>query len=218
MLELIGHPFSSYTWKALIALYEKQADFAFRVTGPHQPETMATLLSHWPPGKFPLLIDGARTLPESSIIIEYLDRTLPQAPRLIPDDADAALDVRFMDRLFDNHVMTPMQAVVIEYLLDAGNPDTARIGRAKAALATIYDWLEGRLAGRTWACGEMFTLADCAAALSLFYADWVQEIGEARPVLSAYRARLLARPSVARCVEAARPYRSYFPPGAPERD
>ena len=218
MLELIGHPFSSYTWKALIPLYEKQADFAFRVTGPDQPETMATLMAHWPPGRFPLLIDGGRAFAESTIIIEYLDGALPQAQRLIPEDADAALDVRFMDRVFDNHVMTPVQAVVSEYLLDASTPDAARIGKAKAALDTIYDWLERRLGGQRWACGEIFTLADCAAAPSLFYADWVHEIGEGRPTLSAYRARLLARPSVARCVEEARPYRSYFPPGAPKRD
>ncbi|MDF0541973.1 glutathione S-transferase family protein [Sphingobium sp. H39-3-25] len=218
MLELIGHPFSSYTWKVLIPLYEKQAACTFRVTGPDQPETMTTLMAHWPLGKFPLLIDGDRSLAESSIIIEYLDRILPQAPRLIPQDADAALDVRFMDRLFDNHVMAPMQAVVNEYLIDADSPDAARITRAKAALDTAYDWLEARLAGKTWACGEDFTLADCAAAPSLFYADWVHEIGAARPVLSAYRARLLARPSVARCVEDARPFRAYFPPGAPDRD
>lgn len=218
MLELIGHPFSSYTWKALIPLYEKQADFTFRMTGPDQHETMATLMAHWPPGKFPLLIDGERSFVEATIIIEYLDRKLPQAPHLIPDDADAALDVRFMDRVFDNHVMASMQAVVNEYLFDADNPDAIRIDRAKAALDTIYDWLEGRLAGRTWACGETFTLADCAAAPALFYADWVREIGEGRPILSGYRARLLARRSVARCVEDARPYRSYFPPGAPERD
>jgi glutathione S-transferase len=218
MLELIGHPFSSYTWKALIPLYEKGADFAFRVTGPDQPETMATLAAHWPFGKFPLLIDDGRAVAESSIIVEYLDHRLPDGPRMLPDEPEAAIEVRFLDRVFDHHVMTPMQAVVNEYLIDRENPDAARVARARAALDTAYDWLETQLAGREWACDEAFSLADCAAAPALFYADWAHAIGAARPVLSAYRARLLARPSVARCVDDARPFRSYFPPGAPDRD
>jgi glutathione S-transferase len=123
-----------------------------------------------------------------------------------------------MDRIFDNHVMTPMNAIVQEHLLGGGSPDRARIEKAEAALDAIYAWLDVRLSGRTWACSHGFSLADCAAAPSLFYADWVRPIPAALPTLGAYRAALNARPSVARCIEEARPYRGYFPPGAPDRD
>lgn len=217
MLELIGHPFSSYTWKALIPLYEKGVAFTFRVTGPDQPDLAALLARHGPMGKFPLLIDGDRAVGEASIIVEYLDRRFPAAPRLIPDDPDSALAVRHMDRIFDNYVMAAMQVVVDEHIRDAAHPDQSRMTEVRAALDRTYDWLEGHI-GQPWACGEEFTLADCAAAPSLFYADWVQPIGESRPRLAAYRARLLARQSVARCVDDARPFRAWFPPGAPDRD
>lgn len=219
MLELYAHPFSSYCWKVLIALYEREIPFEYRMLDGEHAENFVRLRQAWPVGKFPVLfVDGAPVI-ESSIIIETLDDPrYGTAPRLIPEDAAAALDVRLMDRVFDNHVMTPMNAVVCEYIIDSRKPDNTRIDKAKAALDTIYDWLEARLAADGWACGDRFTLADCAAAPSLFYADWVREIGEARPKLKAYRARLLARPSVSRCVEDARPYRGYFPPGAPDRD
>lgn len=218
MLELIGHPFSSYTWKALIPLYEKDADFTFRTTGPDQPETMELLHGHWPLNKFPVLIDDGRPLIEATIVAEYVDRKFPSAPHLIPEDPDAALDVRFMDRVFDNHVMGVSFVAVEEAIFNSAAPSQDRIARMKASLDTIYDWLDQRMDGRTWACGEDFTLADCAAAPALFYADWVYEFGPSRPNLSAYRARLLKRPSVSRCVEGARPYRSFFPLGAPARD
>ncbi len=217
MLELIGHPFSSYTWKALIPLYEKGVAFALRIPGSNQPEETALLDSHGPAGKFPVLIDGDRAVAESSIIVEYLDQRFPDPPAMIPAEADAALAVRHMDRIFDNYVMGPMQAVVNEYLRDRDNPDHKRVAEARAALDRAYGWLEPRI-GEPWACGAGFTLADCAGAPALFYADWVQPIGAARPRLSAYRARLLARPSVARCVDDARPFRPYFPLGAPDRD
>lgn len=218
MLELFGHPFSSYTWKAQIALYEKAVPFTFRMIDPDHPGHGAALGAHWPLGKFPVLADDGRPVIESSIIIEYLDQRFPAGPRLLPPDAAAALDIRFMDRVFDNHVMGPAQQVVGEYLLDAANPDQQRVGRARAALDTIYAWLDKRLADGGWACGDDFTMADCAAAPSLFYADWVRPIDPVMARLAAYRARLLARPSVARCVEEARPYRGFFPPGAPDRD
>lgn len=215
-MELFGHPFSSYTWKALIALYEKAATFTFRnVEGSEAAAALAVL---WPVAKFPVLNDGGRAVIEASIIVEHVDLTHPTGQRLVPEDRAAALAVRFMDRLFDHHVMASMQQVVNEYLIDRDAPDHMRIAHAKAALDRIYDWLEGRLGADGWACGEGFTLADCAAAPSLFYADWVHPIGPGRPRLGAYRKRLLVRPSVARCIEDARPYRSYFPLGAPDRD
>lgn len=217
---LFAHPFSSYCWKVLIALYEKELTFDYRMV--EEAGVMDQLRAYWPLGKFPVLVDegGAAPRPiiESTAIIEYLDlRHYERAP-MIPANATEALDVRFMDRLFDNHVMTPMNAIVQEYLIDREAPDQARIARAEQALDSVYGWLETRLAGRPWACGASFSLADCAGAPALFYADWVRPIPEALPTLRAYRAALNAHPSVARCIEEARPYRGYFPPGAPERD
>ena len=141
------------------------------------------------------------------------------APEMIPGDAAAAREVRLLDRVFDNYVMTNMQAVVAEHLPHlTAVPDPVRIERAKAALDIVYTWLDERLAGREWAAGDAFTLADCAAAPSLFYADWVQPNDGRFPTLAAYRARLLSRPSVMRVVDDARPYRHFFPLGAPDRD
>ena len=213
-LELFGHPFSSYTWKALIALYESDTPFTFRnIAGNEFPENEAAFLEHWPVGKFPLLVDDGVPVMESSIIVEHV------APALVPDDRDLALEVRMLDRIFDNHVMTPVQAIVAEHLpFITQTPDEARVARARASLDKVYPWLDVRLAGRRWAAGENFTLADCAGAPSLFYADWVHPIPEALTSLKGYRARALARPSVARVVDEARPYRHLFPLGAPDRD
>lgn len=219
VIQYFGHPFSSYTWKGEIALIEKGAEYEFRNVDPEFPENGAELGKHSPAGKFPLLFDGEKAVFESSIIIEYLDHKYSQAPRLIPDDFDAALEVRLMDRMFDNHVMGNMQYVVNEHLpFITEKPDANRVDRAKAALSGVYAWLDKKLAGQDWATPHGFTMADCAAAPSLFYADWVHEIPDEFANLKAYRARLLARPSVKQVVDAARPYRHYFPVGAPDRD
>lgn len=217
-LAFYGHPFSSYTQKVLIALYENDIAFEFRCLSPDTPEHAAEWLRRWPVGKFPLLLDGDNAVVETSIIIEYLQQIRPGAVRLLPDDARQALDVRFLDRFFDLHVMSPVQHAVAGAL--TGDADKARdaLAHARDKLELAYAWAEIQLPGRTWACGEAFTLADCAAAPSLFYADWVHRIGQAYPLLRAYRARLLARPSFARAVEEARPYRPLFPLGAPDRD
>lgn len=219
-INYFGHPFSSYTWKGEIALIEKGADYVFRpINGDDHPDNVAALRAIWPLGKFPVLEHDGHGLFEATIIVEYVDRLYPAGPRLIPDDADAALAVRLLDRVFDNHVMTPMQAVVAEHLpFVTTTPDPARIERARDALDAIYRWLDARLGDQEWATPHGFTLADCAAAPALFYADWVQPVPDDCPRLKAYRARLLARPSVAQCVEAARPYRPFFPLGAPDRD
>jgi len=213
-LELFGHPFSSYTWKPLIALYETDTPFTFRnISGDEYPENEAEFLAAWPVGKFPLLVDNGVPIMESSVIIEHV------APALIPDNRDIAEEVRLLDRIFDNHVMTPVQAIVAEHLpFITQTPDEARITRARAALDKIYPWLEERLTGRQWAAGDSFTLADCAGAPALFYADWVHRIADDFATLKAYRSRVLARPSVARVVDEARPYRKLFPLGAPDRD
>lgn len=217
-LALYGHPFSSYSQKALIALYENATPFEFRCIGPDTPQHSADWLQRWPLRKFPLLVDGERNIAETSIIVEYLQLAHPGPLRLIPTDPMAALDVRFLDRFFDLHVMSPMQLAVDGAL--TGDPIKRQDGLAAASekLERAYAWLERLLPGRTWAAGDDFTLADCAAAPSLFYADWTHRISPAYPVLGAYRMRLLTRPSFARAVDEARQYRSYFPLGAPERD
>lgn len=214
-LTLYSHPFSSYCQKVLIALWEKDIPFTYRhLEEPGAADERAAL---WPFGRFPVLVDDEQTVAESSIIIEHLDIQYG-GPRLLPDDREAALEVRFMDRCFDTYVMTAMQQPVLEAIRgDAARTDAA-ITEARGALDTAYAWLEQRLSGRSWAAGETFSLADCAAAPSLFYADWVHQIGAAFPGVQAYRSRLLARPSVARAVEEGRPYRHYFPLGAPDRD
>lgn len=217
-LALYGHPFSSYTQKALIALYENGTPFEFRCIGPDTPEHVTEWMRRWPLRKFPLLLDGERDFVETSIIIEYLQHTHPGPVRLIPADPMAALDVRFLDRFFDLHVMDAMQVAVDSALNRLPVKSEQGVALARERLERAYAWLESHLAGRTWAAGEAFTLADCAAAPSLFYADWVYPIPQSYPTLRAYRARLLARPSFARAVEEARPYRPLFPLGAPDRD
>ena len=218
-LIVYGHPFSSYTQKVLIALYENSTPFEVRCVGePDTPQHTAEWLRRWPLRKFPLMVDGERDIAETSIIIEYLQLSHPGPVHLLSADPMAALNVRFLDRFFDLHVMNVVQHAVGGAL--TGDPVKRQEGLALAVekLELAYAWLEGQLSGRTWAAGADFTLADCAAAPSLFYAYWTHRISEAYPVLRAYRARLLARPSFARAVEEARPFRAYFPLGAPDRD
>lgn len=217
-LVLYGHPFSSYTQKVLIALYEHATPFEFRCIAPDYPQHVAEWLRRWPLRKFPLLVDGDREVVETSIIIEHLQLSHPGPVRLLPPDPRAALEVRFLDRFFDLHVMNAAQHAVDGAL--TGDAVKRRDGMATAIekLDRAYTWLEGHLAGRTWACGADFTLADCAAAPALFYADWTHRIAESFPVLRDYRFRLLARPTFARAVDEARPFRPLFPLGAPDRD
>lgn len=217
---LYGHPFSSYTWKALIPLYEKGLDFEFRgLDTADDPAHWDQLKAILPTGQFPVLVDDGHVVPESTIIIEYLDQRFPETPPMIPADAKHALEVRLMDRMFDVHLEARFQAVVGEYLpFITEKPDPVRIERAMNGLLAMYPWLEARLPDDGWACGNEFSMADCSGAPALFYADWTQPIPDECQKLKAYRARLLARPSVMRCVEDARPYRGYFPLGAPDRD
>ncbi len=217
-LALYGHHFSSYTQKALIALYENATPFDFRGLGPDQPENSAEWATLWPMKKMPVLVDGERIITETSIIIEYLQLHYPGAVKLIPEDPKAALDVRFMDRFFDLHVMDAQQVAVASKLGHIPMKPEDGLELAKTRLEQAYGWLETYLKGRSWAVGESYSLADAAASPSLFYADWVYEIPERYPNLRAYRARLLKRPSFARAVDEARYFRAYFPLGAPDRD
>ena len=216
-LDLFGHPFSSYTWKVLIALWSDETPFEFRMLGGEHAENMEELKRHWPFGQFPLLLDGGEAVVEASCIIEHLQAHHPGPNRWIPD-GEQGRQVRFLDRFFDLRVMQQMQESVGNALRPEGERDPYGVERSLEQLRIAYDWLENNLGDGPWAIGDAFTLADCAAAPSLFYADWVEEIGPVRPRLAAYRARLLAHPVVARAVEQARPYRQLFPLGAPDRD
>jgi glutathione S-transferase len=217
-LTFYAHPFSSYCQKVLIAFYENDVPFKYRMLGPEDPPAFEEFAKLWPVKRMPVLVDGDRTVVESSIIIEYLAVRHPGRVQLLPKDPAAALEARFLDRYFDHYVMTPMQKIVADVLRPAESRDAYGVRDAHTLLDTSYAWLESRLAGREWATGGDFSLADCAAAPSLFYADWVHQIPQALTNVRAYRQRLLARPSVARAVDEARPYRKLFPPGAPDRD
>ncbi|UVE16876.1 glutathione S-transferase family protein [Pseudomonas sp. LS44] len=217
-MKLYAHPFSSYCQKALIAFYENHTSFELRLLGPDDDTAAAEHAALWPLKRMPLLVDGQRTVPESSIIIEYLDLHYPGAVRMVPQEAEAALEVRLLDRFFDNYVMTPMMKMVFDSMRSEENRDHQGTTEAIELLNTAYRWLDERMVERQWAAGGAFSLADCAAAPALFYADWVHQIDPTFAHLRTYRQRLLARPSYARLVEEARPYRAWFPLGAPDRD
>jgi glutathione S-transferase len=217
-IKLYAHPFSSYCQKVLIALYENATPFEFRMLGPGDPQAGAELAELWPLKRFPVIVDGGRTVLEASIIIEHLGLYHPGPVRLIPSDARVALEVRMMDRFFDNYIMTPQGRIVLDSLRQAPDRDRLGVAEARVMLDTAYAWLDDVMAERKWAAGNAFSLADCAAAPALFYADWTHPIGKAFGHVHAYRRRLLERPSFARAVNEARPYRPLFPLGAPDRD
>ncbi|SAL42554.1 glutathione S-transferase domain-containing protein [Caballeronia sordidicola] len=217
-LTLYAHPFSSYCQKVLTALYENGTPFEYRQLSNEDPQPMAELTERWPLKRFPLLVDEGRTIPESTVIIEHLALLYPGPVRLLPSDPRAALEVRFMDRFFDNYVATPQQKVVFDSMRSEGERDPRGVADARAMLETAYAWLDKTMTGREWAAGDQFSMADCAAAPFLFYADWTHRIATSFENVIAYRKRLLARPSFARAVDEARPYRAYFPLGAPDRD
>jgi len=216
-LQLFAHPFSSYCQKVLIALWADGTPFEYRMLDDEHPDNMEELERHWPFRQFPLLLDNGQAVVETSCIIEHLQARHPGPNRWIPD-GDTGRRVRFLDRFFDLYVMDKMSVPVFDALRPEQSRDPFGVARAKERLLLAYDWLEENLGDGPWAAGDTFTLADCAAAPSLFYADWVAEIGPSRPLLAAYRARLLAHPIVARAVDEGRPYRHFFPLGAPDRD
>lgn len=215
-LQLFGHPFSSYTQKVLIPLWADGTEFEFQMLDQEHPENFSKLKLHSPFGLFPLLLDNDEAVFESTPIIEHLQAHHPGPNRWIPEGAEGR-KVRFLDRFFDLHVMSNMQLPVADALRPGDARDPYGVECARKRLNTAYDWLEENIGDR-WAAGDQFTLADCAAAPSLFYADWVEEISPARPRLKAYRQRVLAHPAVSRAVDGGRKYRSYFPLGAPDRD
>jgi glutathione S-transferase len=218
-LNLYYHPLSSFCQKALIAFYERDVPFDGVVVDLTDAAQRAALEALWPIGKFPVLRDEARgeTVPEASLIIEYLDRAYAGPPPLIPADPQAALQVRLWDRFFDNYIHLQMQKVVGDSMRPEGAKDPAGVAEAKAQIAKSWDILEAHLAktGGEWVTGEAFTLGECAAAPAIFYANVVQPF-DGHGNVEAYFERLLDRPSFARCKEEAKPYWKYFPLEWPE--
>ena len=217
-LELYAHPFSSFCQKAIIALYEAGTPFELKMLDAEHPENFEALKAAWPFGRFPALQDGDRWVMEATCIIEYLDVHHPGAERMIPEDCDLALQVRFLDRVFDSDVSGQQQALIYNALRPEGSRDPYGEAKARERLEVAYAWLDAMLVGREWAIGDRFTLADCAAGPALFYAHWTHPIDARFETLLAYRRRLMARPSFARAIEEARPYRDYFPLGVLAED
>lgn len=206
---LYAHPFSSYCQKVLVALYENGTPFEYRhLEDPGASDELAAL---WPMKRFPVLVDGGRTVLEASCIIEHLQLARPGPVRLLPADAAAALEVRMLDRFFDNYVSTPQQKVVFDHLRAEGERDPYGVAQARAMLDTAYAWLDAHMAGRAWAAGAEFSLADCGAAPFLFYAHWTHPIDARHRHVHAYLGRLMERPSFRRARDEARPYRHHFP-------
>jgi glutathione S-transferase len=212
-LTLYMHPLASFCHKVLIALYENDTPFTPRVIDFANAEDKAELFNAWPVGKFPLLIDGERqrTVPESTVIVEYLNRFFPGPVTLLPTDPDAQHEVRLWDRFFDNYVQFPMQRIVGDRLRPEAERDARGGDEAKASLRVAYDMLEKQCASGAWATGAEFTMADCAAAPALFYAGIVVPFSEGHRSLRAYFDRLMTRPSVKRTIDEARPYFPNFP-------
>src|SRR2546423_921706 len=206
-------PLSSFCHKALIALFENDTPLTPQIVNLQDEGERSAFRKLWPIGKFPVLRDDARdrTVPESSIIIEYLDQNYPGKTKFIPADADLARRTRFGDRFFDLHLHMQMQKIVGDRLRPAGRKDPHGVEEARALMATALGMLERDMATNTWAAGEMFTLADCAAAPALFYADKITPLAGAYPTVTAYLGRLTQRPSYARALKEAEPYFKYFP-------
>jgi glutathione S-transferase len=213
MLVLHGHPLSTFVMKVKMALYELGTPFRFELLQLQDDTARERFYALWPLGKMPVLRDDARdaTVPETSIIIDYLDSFYPGRARLVPEDPDLAWRARLYDRLFDLHVQTPMQKVIDDRLRPSDAKDPHGVTQALAQMGRSLDYFERELAGREWALGGVFSMADCAAAPALFYADKLKPLAESHPVCLGYFERLKARPSFARVLAEAEPYFHMYP-------
>jgi glutathione S-transferase len=214
-LTLYYHPLASYCWQPLIALYENDTPFTPHIVDLMDAASAAAFKTLWPIGKFPVLRDEARgvTVPESTVVIEYLARHYPGRTLLVPSDPDLAWRVRLSDRFYDHYINDPMSKIVTDRIRPAGRNDPHGVEEARVLLGTALDMVEAEMGGRAWAVGDAFTMADCAAAPALFYADKVMPLGETRPRAAAYLGRLMQRPSFARVLREAEPYFKMFPGG-----
>lgn len=212
-LTLYIHPLASFCHKALIALYENQTPFEPQIVDLADPDSSAALLEKWPVGKIPVLHDGTsrQTIPETSIIIEYLQTHYPGPLRLLPSDPDQLLQVRLWDRFYDLYVSVPVQKIVTDKIRPAGANDSYGVAAARSTLDLAYKMIEAQMQAKQWATGDDFTMADCAALPALFYAGIVHPFADEQHQLSAYFERLLARPSVKRVLSEAQPYFWMFP-------
>ena len=212
-LTLLFHPLSSFCQKVLIALYENDTPFQKNIVNLMDPADAAAFKQLWPCGQFPALRDEARrlTIPESSIIIEYLDRHYPGKTRFIPEDPDLARQTRMRDRFLDLHIHMQMQKIVGDRLRPADRKDPYGVEQARDLMDRAVGMLEREMGQQTWAMGEAFTMADCAAGPALFYADKVAPLAEKYPNVAAYLGRLTQRPSYARALKEAEPYFQFFP-------
>ena len=212
-MRLYFHPFASFCQKVLVALYENDVPFEPHVVDLGDEASSAEFKRIWPIGKFPVLRDEARarTIPESSMIIEYLARHYPGKIELIPEDADLAWDTRLRDRFYDLYVNVPMQKIVTDRLRPAGRNDPHGVEEARRQLQTAYGLIDQEMETRTWAIGDRFSMADCAAAPAMYYANLVMPFDDAHRNAAAYLGRLMERSSFARVVEEAKPYRALFP-------
>jgi glutathione S-transferase len=208
-LTLYYHPLASFCHKVLIALYEKGIEFDKRLINLADGVDRAELQAIWPLGKFPVIRDSSngRELPETTVIIEYLDHSFAGANPLIPGDWEEALDVRLWDRIFDNYIQVPMQRIVSDRM----SGSKGDVSNERATLETTYAMIDRRMASRTWAAGRGFSMADCAAAPGLFFAGAVQPFSAKFSHLKAYFDRLTDRPSFRRVIEEAKPYFAFFP-------
>jgi glutathione S-transferase len=212
-LTLYFHPLASFCWKPLIALYENQTPFIPKLVDLGNEDSRQEFLKVWPMGEFPVLHDSDKnqTIPQSAIIIEYLNLNYPGPIRLIPTDLNLALETRRWEQFYDSYLQLPMQLIVAECMRPENAKDPLGVKEARETIKTAYEILEKRMNGKTWSVGETFTLADCSAAPALFYADQVEPFSENHPSLTAYLARLKQRPSFARVLTEAKPYFQYFP-------
>jgi glutathione S-transferase len=221
-LKLYFHPLSSFCQKVLVALYENDTPFEPHIVNlrldpqtanPGAEKTRAEFFKIWPVGRFPVLRDDARdqTIPESSSIIEYLQQHFPGKTRFVPEDAELARQTRFHDRFYDLHVNVRLQKIGTDRLRPAGKNDSYGVEEAKRLLQTALGMIDGEMAKKTWAMGDDFTMADCAAAPPLFYVNMIMLFAEAYPNVAAYLGRLKRRPSFARALKEAEPYLRLLP-------
>jgi glutathione S-transferase len=212
-LKLYFHPLASFCWKVLIALYENDTSFEPRVVNLANETSSAEFKKIWPIGKFPVLRDDTRdvTVPESSIIIEYLSQHYPGRSQLVPTDVDLARQTRLRDRFYDLYVHEPMQKIVGDRLRPPGKNDPHGVEQARAQLQTAYGMIDREMGAKTWAMRDAFSMADCAAAPALYYANLVMPFDGTHQNAAAYLGRLMERPSFARTVKEAQPYFGLFP-------
>jgi len=216
-LALHYHPLSSFCWKPLIALYERGTLFTPHIVDLGNAESRAAFTALWPIAKFPVLRDepNGRTVPESTIILEYLEQHYPGRVALFPRDPELLLQARQQDRFYDLYLHVQMQKIITDRLRPEGQNDTYGVEQAKKLLRTALDMVERDMANKSWALGESFSFADCAAMPALYYSNVALPFADSHPVTTRYLARLKERPSVARVLEEAEPYFHLLPKERP---